>query len=144
MDENAFTGLIKVIPYQFYAFLALATVPILIFLGKDYGPMKRSQEQFIVSIDEHEHIEQPNMQRSEKEERPEQALQTEDKIAPAATEPKISIFLYPLGIMLLLIVGLIIWHATHGGLSSTHIRSTLAISYLAASLTCMVMMRRHQ
>ena len=43
LEENAFTVLINVIPYQFYAFLALATVPILIILGKDYGPMKQAQ-----------------------------------------------------------------------------------------------------
>ncbi len=46
--------------------------------------------------------------------------------------------------MLLLIGGLIAWHASHGGLTSVHIYSTLAIAYLSASLTCMEMMRRHQ
>ena len=133
LEENAFSVLINVIPYQFYAFLALATVPILIFTGKEYGPMKRSQAQFIASLNEQDNTEHA-----------EDALQTNDQLAPVATEQKISIFLYPLGIMLLLVGGLIIWHATHGGLSSVHIRSTLAIAYLAASLTCMEMMRRHQ
>ena len=40
LNEESFTILIKVIPYQFYAFLALATVPIVVFMKKDYGPMK--------------------------------------------------------------------------------------------------------
>jgi hypothetical protein len=40
--RNVFTVLIKVIPYQFYAFLAIATAPILIILGKDYGTMKQA------------------------------------------------------------------------------------------------------
>jgi Na+/H+ antiporter NhaC len=39
---------------------------------------------------------------------------------------------------------LITWHATHGGITGAHIRSTLIISYLTASLTCMEMMRRYQ
>ena len=133
LDEDAFVVLIKVIPYQFYAFLALATVPIIIYLGKEYGPMKRSQEQFISSLNA-----------PESGVTIDKAQQTEDELKPDATEHRVSIFLYPLGIMLLLVGGLIIWHATHGGLSSVHIRSTLAIAYLAASFTCMEMMRRYQ
>ena len=53
-------------------------------------------------------------------------------------------FLYPLGIMLVLIGALITWHATHDGISGAHIRSTLIIAYLSASLTCMELMRRRQ
>jgi Na+/H+ antiporter NhaC len=126
LTENAFAVLLKVFPYQFYAFLALATVPIIIYIGKDYGPMRKTQEQLLDL--------------------------TENKIDLAEAKLKINssknvridIFLYPLGVMLLLIAGLMSWHAMHGGLSSIHIYSTLAISYLMASLTCMEMMRRHQ
>ena len=42
-------------------------------------------------------------------------------------ETRISLFLYPLGIMSLLVGGLITRNATHSGLSSFHIRSTLHI-----------------
>ena len=128
LNENAFSVLIKVIPYQFYAFLALATVPILIFIGKEYGPMKHAQTQYLAQLKEDENTKPSNTEVSNQ----------------YVGDQKISIFLYPLGVMLLLVGGLIIWHATHGGLSSVHIRSTLAIAYLAASLTCMEMMRRHQ
>lgn len=133
LNENAFTVLIKVIPYQFYAFLALATVPIIIYIGKDYGPMKRAQEKCATPLNEHDNIEQTGT-----------VLQIEDDSKPVVTEHRVSIFLYPLGVMLLLVGGLITWHATHGGLTSIHIRSSLAIAYLAASLTCMEMMRRYQ
>ena len=130
LEENAFSVLINVIPYQFYAFLALATVPIVIILGKDYGPMKRSQLASAKTVDNKLSL-------------------TNDAIVKV-TKPlsrkqdKVGIFLYPLGVMLLLVGGLITWHATHDGLSSVHIRSSLAIAYLTASLTCMEMMRRHQ
>jgi len=120
LTENAFAVLIKVIPYQFYAFLALATVPIIIFIGKEYGSMRKAQQQSITK-----------------------PVETQVVVNNTGSE-RISIFLYPLGVMLLLIATLITWHVTHDGLSSVHIRSTLAISYLAASLTCMEMMRRHQ
>ena len=126
LTENSFTVLLKVFPYQFYAFLALATVPIVIFLGKDFGPMRKAQEQLLDRAkDDTEKLESK-------------------AIPDNAGSERIDIFLYPLGVMLISIGGLITWHATHGGLSSVHIYSTLAIAYLAASLTCMEMMRRHQ
>jgi Na+/H+ antiporter NhaC len=60
------------------------------------------------------------------------------------SDTPVGMFLYPLGVMLVLVGSLITWHATHGGITGAHIRSTLIISYLTASLTCMEMMRRHQ
>ena len=135
LDENAFSVLIKVIPYQFYAFLALATVPILIILGKDYGPMKSAQQ----ALENKMNNKEPLIN---------DTLVHEPLVNNTTTagdgQDKVSLFLYPLGVMLLLVGGLITWHAIHGGLSSVHIRSTLAIAYLTASLTCMEMMRRYQ
>jgi len=128
LTENAFAVLIQVIPYQFYAFLALTTVPIIILTRKDYGPMKRMQERFVA-------------------ERQAMGSGVEPAISAGqdtATGDRVGIFLYPLGVMLLLIAGLLSWHATHDGMTGTHIRSSLDIAYLAASLTCMEMMRRHK
>jgi Na+/H+ antiporter NhaC len=127
LTENEFTVLIKVIPYQFYAFLALLTVPIIIMTGKDYGPMRKAQAKYLES-GSHQHA---------------AAEETSDDDGNASKTP-VGMFLYPLGVMLTLVAALISWHATHGGITGAHIRSTLIISYLTASLTCMEMMRRHQ
>jgi Na+/H+ antiporter NhaC len=135
LEENAFSVLIKVIPYQFYAFLALSTVPIMIVLGKDYGPMLRSQQALENSVD--------NKVSSSNDILVNEPI-VNHTVPVSGPQNKVGLFLYPLGVMLLLVGGLIAWHATHGGLSSVHIRSTLAIAYLTASLTCMEMMRRHQ
>ena len=128
LTEDAFSVLVNVIPYQFYAFLALLTVPIVIYTGKDYGPMKRIQQQYVADLET-----------------------TGTNITPTLSadgtktaDDRLSIFLYPLGVMLLLIGGLITWHATHEGITGTHIRSTLVIAYLAASFTCAEMMRRYK
>jgi len=129
LDEDAFTVLINVIPYQFYAFLALATVPIIIFTGKEYGPMARVQQSYLDTLDQHDIEEE------------EAAISSAESDISAG---HIGIFLYPLGVMLLLVGGLISWHATHDGISGVHIRSTLIIAYLSASLTCAQMMRRYQ
>jgi Na+/H+ antiporter NhaC len=140
LEENAFSVLINVIPYQFYAFLALATVPILIILGKDYGPMLSSQRALENSEDNN--VSSPNDVLVNKLVKNEPIVNHTASVS--GPQAKVGLFLYPLGVMLLLVAGLITWHATHGGLSSVHIRSTLAIAYLTASLTCMEMMRRHQ
>jgi len=127
LTENEFSVLINVIPYQFYAFLALLTVPIVIFTGKDYGPMKRIQAEYL-EFDKF------------------RTADTEDEATDeeAIANTPVGMFLYPLGVMLLLVGSMITWHATHGGITGAHIRSTLIISYLTASLTCMELMRRHQ
>ena len=138
LSEDSFTVLIKVIPYQFYAFLALATVPIIIFIRKDYGPMKVAQARYLekMAADNAAPIkEMPRDKPIEDKPREDEAEITEDRV---------EIFLYPLGVMLLLIAGLITWHATHGGINSVHIRSTMIIGYLSASLTCAEMMRRYR
>jgi Na+/H+ antiporter NhaC len=127
LTENEFTVLIKVIPYQFYAFLALLTVPIVVMTGKDYGPMKRIQHQYLEARDLMD-----------------LGAGTHDVEDEEAAQTPVGMFLYPLGVMLFLVGALITWHATHGGITGAHIRSTLIISYLFASLTCMEMMRRHQ
>lgn len=127
LTENAFSVLLKVLPYQFYAFLALLTVPIVIWTRRDYGPMRRVQKQYLADLANSSH----------------DAGATVVADATSATD-HVGIFLYPLGVMLLLVGSLITWHWNHDGVTGVHIRSTLAISYLTASLTCAIMMRRHK
>ena len=93
--------------------------------GRDYGPMRRIQTEYL----EAGHFRNEGRQPTSDE---------EDKATP------MGMFLYPLGVMLTLVTVLISWHATHDGITGPHIRSTLIISYLTASLTCMELMRRHQ
>jgi Na+/H+ antiporter NhaC len=128
LTENAFSVLLHVLPYQFYAFLALLTVPIVIFTGKDYGPMKRAQAQYLADL----------------ENAPPKVATVSADEAAATNDDRLGIFLYPLGVMLLLVAGLISWHWNHDGITGVHIRSSLTIAYLAASLTCAELMRRHK
>lgn len=127
LTEGEFQVLIKVIPYQFYAFLALITVPIVVMTGKDYGPMRRVQAEYLEQYSDPVNVAEPSAPSPD-----------------ATTDTPVGMFVYPLGVMLILVAALISWHATHGGITGAHIRSTLIISYLAASLTCMEMMRRYQ
>ncbi len=128
LTENAFSVLLNVLPYQFYAFLALLTVPIVIWTRRDYGPMRRVQAQYLADL----------------ENEPKNAANATPVEAATTSDDRLEIFLYPLGVMLLLVGGLITWHWNHDGVTGLHIRSTLAISYLTASLTCAFMMRRYK
>lgn len=130
IEADAFTVLLQVIPYNFYAFLALLTVPIVIWTGRDYGPMQRVQAEYL--------------ERLRREGPPDAAPAAAVAQAETRAESRVGVFLWPLSVMLVLVLGLIWWHATHGGITGIRIRSTLVISYLAASLTCMEMMRRYQ
>ncbi len=128
LTENAFSVLLNVFPYQFYAFLALLTVPIVIWTRRDYGPMLRVQKQYLID--------------RAKEESTSAATAVVE--AETDTSDHMAIFLYPLGVMLLMVGSLITWHWNHDGVTGVHIRSTLAISYLTASMTCAIMMRRYK
>jgi Na+/H+ antiporter NhaC len=128
LTENSFAVLIKVIPYQFYAFLALLSVPIVIFSRKDFGPMLRAQQEYL----KNEKVVLATLDEG----------RGKDEHEPPATEDRLSTFVLPLVVMLGLVIGLISWHAAHDGVTGIHIRSTLIIGYLSASLTCAVMMYR--
>jgi Na+/H+ antiporter NhaC len=124
LTENAFSVLVKVIPYQFYAFLALLSVPIVVMSRRDYGPMLAAQRKYL-------------RERSSESAKPAPAAVPAD----AHAADRLQVFLAPLGVMLVIVIGLFIWHGTHDGVTSIHIRSTLVIAYLSASITCAAMMR---
>jgi Na+/H+ antiporter NhaC len=130
LTENAFTVLLNVIPYQFYAFLALSSVPIVILINRDFGPMLAAQRRYEVELRYENSAERV----------------ADARVAETGAEPgedRLSIFVLPLGIMMTLIIGLVLWHATHDGVTGPHIRSTLLIGYMTASMTCAEMMRRY-
>lgn len=46
LDMGAYDVFLQTIPYRFYSLLAIAFVLMIIFTGKDFGPMKRAEEEF--------------------------------------------------------------------------------------------------
>lgn len=121
LTDSSLSVLINLMPYQFYAILTLASVPIFILSGRDFGPMKKAQADY-------------------------QPMQNEDvdnsELQDTSTPP-LSLFLVPLTVLLALIAGLLIWHSINNDLSSIHVRSTLTIAYIAASLACAFLMYKH-
>jgi Na+/H+ antiporter NhaC len=121
LTETSLSVLLNVLPYQFYAILTLTAVPFFIFSGRDFGPMKKAQEQY----------------------NPVELSET-DADAAEVEAPPLSLFVVPLVILLGTIALLLSWFAINDDLTSTHVRSTLTIAYMAASMACAMLMYKHQ
>ena len=124
IQEEPFAVLLHVLPYQFYAILALISVPLIAIIGRDFGPMAKAQH----ALD----IEQINMPKVEsfKDDR-------DDK-----NEVSIWTIVLPLGVLFSLIAGLLTYHFLQTtNIASVHIRSTLIIAYLAAAITSALVLR---
>ncbi|MFT6752574.1 MAG: Na+/H+ antiporter NhaC, partial [Candidatus Azotimanducaceae bacterium] len=103
LTESSFTVLISAIPYQFYAWLTLAAVPIIIWTNRDFGPMKTAQQDYLVYDD----LTEPE--------------EVENDVASTSPPPKLSLFIAPLTILLGLVAGFLIWYASIDELTSSHI-----------------------
>jgi Na+/H+ antiporter NhaC len=121
LTEQPLSVLVNVIPYQFYAILTLVAVPIFIFSGRDFGPMRRAQETFNESEISEIKIEEDG-----------------DDDSP------LSLFVVPLTLLLGIIAGLLSWYAMRDELTSIHVRSTMTIGYVVASIACGYLMFKHK
>jgi Na+/H+ antiporter NhaC len=119
LTETSLSVLLNLMPYQFYAILTLAAVPFFIVSGGDFGPMRKAQEEY----------------------RPEA---TEIDNAGELKHLPLSLFVAPLMTLLLLIAGLLSFHAFNNDLSSIHVRSSLTIAYIAAALVCAMLMYKFE
>jgi Na+/H+ antiporter NhaC len=122
LTETALSVLINLMPYQFYAILCLSAVPMLVFSGRDFGPMKKAQLQYEALNQTSDSSQEPS--------------------GPTDDAESISLFVVPLAVLLTLIAGLLVWHASNNDLTSPHIRSSLTIAYISASLASAILMLR--
>ncbi len=123
LAETSLSVLVSVIPYQFYAILTLAAVPIFIMGGRDFGPMEKAQKQYVPTGRLETNPGSPDLD--------------------SGRQPPLSLFIVPLTILLGLIGGLLSWYALADDLTSTHVRSSLTIAYCAASIACALLMYKH-
>ncbi|WDU58065.1 Na+/H+ antiporter NhaC family protein [Pseudemcibacter aquimaris] len=121
INEESYSVLLSVWPYQFYAFLALFAVPMVISTGKDFGPMLAAQKSY-----ENETIKQ------------------NDELSKEEGETKIIMVILPFAIMLTVLGGVLGYYAFTEGIKSTHVNAGLCLSYIFASMGCAYVMRRYQ
>ncbi len=125
IEEEPLSVLLSVWPYQFYAFLALASIPMILMTGKDFGPMARAQSKYNKMVRD-----------GTLDEDPEESVQKE--------APKISTVLLPLFVLLATMVIYMGYFAYMEGVKSVHVRAGICLSYFFASFACAYLMRKHQ
>ncbi|PHS20532.1 MAG: hypothetical protein COA86_00860 [Kangiella sp.] len=135
VSEQAFQVLLDVWPYQFYALLALLSIPMFISSGRDFGPMLKAQQKFNQSLQQSIQDQQPTKQT--------ETMADESK-SLAQTNVKISTFLVPISVLLFSIAGFLTYFAFTEGVGGVHVRSGIFISYLFASMACALLMKRNQ
>lgn len=129
LEGEPFNVLLGVWPYQFYAFLALSSIPMILLSGKDLGPMARAQMAYNKAVAAGEFDDEGEM-----------SVETED----TKEEPKISTVILPLSVMLLSMICFMGYFAITEGGGGVHVRSSIIISYIFASIACGFLMYRHK
>lgn len=129
LEADPFSVLLDVWPYQFYAFLALSSIPMILMSGKDLGPMARAQAAYNKAIEDGE-------------------FDDEEEVSVDANdikeEPKISTVILPLSVMLFSMISFMGYFAYTEGGGGVHVRSAIIISYIFASIACGFLMYRHK
>ncbi|MDG1709045.1 MAG: Na+/H+ antiporter NhaC family protein [Emcibacteraceae bacterium] len=126
IEEQPLAVLLSVWPYQFYAFLALSSIPMILATGRDFGPMARAQSRY------------------NKEIRDGTLKDDIDEVVNEKSKLKISGVLLPLGVMLATMIIYMGYFAYMEGVKSVHVRAGICLSYLFASFACMYLMKKNQ
>ncbi|MBL4764617.1 MAG: sodium:proton exchanger [Colwellia sp.] len=129
LTEQPFSVLLSVWPYQFYAILALLSIPMILSTGKDFGPMAKAQAKY-------------NSAQKQQEKKRVQQISVEPK--SDASQARLSTFLIPITVMLFSLIGFLSYFAFTEGVKSVHVRSGILLSYLFASFACAYLMKQRK
>jgi Na+/H+ antiporter NhaC len=141
LTEPALNVLLNVMPYQFYAIFTLAAVPFFILSGRDFGPMARAQRRYeaLRRYEEHLLVSPPESRQIDTSE-----VEAAEPRAVESLAAPLALFVVPLTILLGLIGILLMYFASLDDMSSIHVRSTMTIAYVAASVASAVLMYHYQ
>ncbi len=123
LEEDSFQVLLSVWPYQFYAMLALLSIPMILSSGKDFGPMARAQDRFNQALKDG-------------------TLDDEEPENETADMPKLRTVVLPLSVMLGTMVIYVGYFAITDGVRSLHVRAGICLAYIFASLACAYLMKQ--
>lgn len=125
INEDSFQVLLSIWPYQFYAFLALLSIPMILSTGRDFGPMAAAQDRYNQALRDGT-LEDEAVDETEKKE-----------------DPKLITVLLPLGLMLCTMAIYIGYFAVTDGVKSVHVRSGITLAYIFASMGCAYLMKKN-
>ena len=127
IEAEPYQVLLSVWPYQFYAFLALLSIPMFLSTGKDYGLMARAQANF---SKESKIGDQSDVEIS--------SQITED------AKTTISTVLLPLGVLFLTMAVYMGYFVITEGVQSIHMRGGILTAYIFASIACAYLMKKQR
>jgi Na+/H+ antiporter NhaC len=130
MTDDAFSVLMSVWPYQFYAFLALLSIPMILSTGRDFGPMAKAQTRYDNAIEDG-------------------SLEDDNEQLPVYSgasggSANISMVAFPFAVMLGSMVIFLSYFAFTEGIQGVHVRSGIFLSYIFASMAIAYLMRKRQ
>lgn len=123
IEADSFQVLLSIWPYQFYAMLALLSIPMILSTGKDFGPMARAQARFNQALKDG-------------------TLEDEEPEEEGEETPKIRTVVLPLSVMLGTMMIYIGYFAITDGVKSLHVRAGICLAYIFASLACAYLMKQ--
>ncbi len=129
IEGEPFAVLLSVWPYQFYAFLALLSVPMILSTGKDFGPMADAQKIYMKDLDEG--VFDVEFLNAETE-------------ANSKEETKLIVVALPFLIMLATLGFILIYFGMTEGVKSVHVNAGICTAYIFASLACAYLMKQYK
>ena len=119
LEGEPFAVLLNVWPYQFYAFLALMAVPMIVSTGRDFGPMAKAQDEY------------------------NKTLVVEEKNSDTkAEDPDLFVVILPFAIMIVTLASVLGYYAATEGVKSIHVNAGLCLAYIFSSLGCAYVMKK--
>lgn len=127
IEAEPYQVLLSVWPYQFYAFLALLSIPMFLSTGRDYGLMASAQANF--------NRELKTSTLSENEVR---RLNAED------SQSTLSTVLLPLCVLFVTMAVYMGYFVVTEGVQSIHMRGGILTAYIFASIACAYLIKRQR
>jgi Na+/H+ antiporter NhaC len=122
---DSFATFLRLLPFQFYPILALATVPLIILSGRDFGPMGAAQRRLAAA--------QPL---------PEQVEEHHDGEPAAETSAPAAVIVVPLLALLVAVAALFgVSYALEGALTGAGIKTSLTLAYGVGTLAAIIVLR---
>ncbi|MDG1996332.1 MAG: Na+/H+ antiporter NhaC family protein [Emcibacteraceae bacterium] len=127
IEAEPYQVLLSVWPYQFYAFLALLSIPMFLSTGKDYGLMARAQANF-----------NKELKTTDLSEVDVSSLSVED------SKSTLSTVLLPLGVLFVTMAVYMGYFVVTEGVQSIHMRGGILTAYIFASIACAYLMKKQR
>jgi Na+/H+ antiporter NhaC len=131
---DSFATFLRMLPFQFYPVLALATVPLLIISGRDFGPMATAQRRLAAA--QRRLVEGGNLEAVDD---PKPEGDSELAAAPAAPAAVIVVPLLTLLVAVAAFFG--VSYALEGALTGAGIKTSLTLAYAVGTLAAIIILR---